>query len=197
MDGYKLPELPPPLPPVERLEAAEAFVAATKAIIQYGGDRAFYRPSTDQIHMPDDTSWTGTDTMTPAEAHAAVKCHELIHWTMHSSRLNRDMPKRFGDKAYCGEELVAEIGSALICAELGITQDVRPDHAQYLTLYLDLMKSDSKAIFTAAAAAARAVEFLQGLQPKEPEPDGPERPGEAVKAVKAGVSDPSIKTGPA
>ncbi len=174
VDGYTLPDAPPPLPPVERIAIAEAFVAATGAMVKYGGDRAFYSPSTDHIQMPDDTSWTGTDTMTAAESHAAVKCHEVIHWSSHSSRLNRELGKRFGDKQYCAEELIAEVGSCLLAATLGITPDVRADHAQYLAQYFDLMKSDSKAIFSAAAAAARAVDFLQGLQPNQPTPVPPE-----------------------
>ena len=171
VDNYTLPEAPAPLPPVERIAIAEAFIAATKAVIQYGGDRAFYRPSTDTIQMPDETFWTGTDTMTAAESHAAVKLHEIGHWTSHPDRCNRrDLGKRFGDKQYCAEELVAEIFSATMCAELGITQDTRPDHAQYLAQYLALMKSDTKAIFTAAAAAARAADYVKSLQPKPPEP---------------------------
>lgn len=90
VDGFVLPDLPPPLPPVERIAIAEQFIAATKAVIQYGGDRAFYRPSTDTIQMPDDTLWTGTETMTAAESHAATKLHELTHWnssTFSSARL--------------------------------------------------------------------------------------------------------------
>ena len=59
-----------------------------------------------------------------------------------SSGLYRDMGKRFGDHAYAAEELVAEIGAAFLCAELGITQDTRADHAQYLAQWLKLLKDD-------------------------------------------------------
>jgi antirestriction protein ArdC len=173
VDGWTPAAAPAPLPPVERIAAAEAYFAATGAQFIYGGERAFYRPSTDSIHMPDDTLWTGTTTMTAAESHAAVKAHELVHWSGHPSRCDRQLTNRFGDKAYCAEELIAEIGSCLLAAKLGITADLRPDHAQYLALYLELMKADSKAIFTAAAAAQRAIEFLDGLQPSGPAPDRP------------------------
>jgi hypothetical protein len=173
VDGYTPAAAPEPLPPVERIAIAEAYFAATGATFVYGGERAFYRPATDTIQMPDDTLWTGTATMTAAESHAAVKAHELVHWSGHPSRCDRQLANRFGDKAYCAEELVAEIGSCLLAAKLGITADVRPDHAQYLALYLELMKADSKAIFTAAAAAQRAIEFLDGLQPSAPAPDRP------------------------
>ena len=80
-------------------------------------------------------------------------------------RLGREMGKRFGDYAYAAEELVAEIGSAFLCSELGITQDTRADHAQYLANWLKLLKDDNRAIFTAAAKASEAVTYLTSLQP--------------------------------
>ncbi len=87
------------------------------------------------------------------------------HWSGAKHRLARDMGKRFGDVAYAAEELVAEIASAFLCAELGITQDTRADHAQYLAQWLKLMKSDSRAVFAAAAKASEAVAYLKRLQP--------------------------------
>jgi antirestriction protein ArdC len=75
------------------------------------------------------------------------------------------MGKRFGDAAYAAEELVAEIASAFLCSELGITKDTRADHAQYLAHWLKLLKDDSRAIFTAAAKASEAVAYLKRLQP--------------------------------
>ncbi len=65
------------------------------------------------------------------------------------------------------EELVAELGAAFVCADLGITPEVMPEHASYLAAWLKVMKADNKAIFTAAAQAERAAEFLQQLQPSE------------------------------
>ncbi|MCZ7593674.1 MAG: zincin-like metallopeptidase domain-containing protein [Hyphomicrobium sp.] len=152
--------------PVERIAAADRFIRNTEARIAHGGDRAFYRPSTDTIHMPDEALFCGTDTMTRSEAYFAVLGHECIHWSGAEKRLNRTFGKRFGDHAYAAEELVAEIGSAFLCAELGITEGTpRPDHAQYLSQWLTLLKSDSRAIFTAAARASDAVAYLKKLQP--------------------------------
>jgi len=170
VDNFALPEAPPPLGPLERIQAAETFVANTGATIVEGGERACYVPSRDEIHMPDEALFTGTETMSRAESYAAVKLHEALHWTSHASRLNRELGKRFGDHQYAAEELIAEIGSALICAELGVSQDVRADHAQYLAHWLQIMKADAKAIFTAAAAAERAADFLKGLQPPGADP---------------------------
>lgn len=165
VDGYTLPDAPQPLGAIDRIEAADRFFSATGALIQHGGDRAFYRPSTDTIHMPDESLFCGTDTMTRSESYFAVLGHETIHWSGSDKRLAREFGKRFGDAAYAAEELVAEIGSAFLCAELGITEgEPRADHAQYLSQWLTLLKSDSRAVFTAAARASEAVAYLRKLQ---------------------------------
>lgn len=161
VDGYSLPAAPESLGPIERLAAVDRFVRATGASIEHGGDSAYYRPSSDQIQMPDEGLFCGTETMSRSEAYYAVLAHELTHWSGASSRLNRDMGKRFGDAAYAAEELVAEIASAFLCSELCITQDTRADHAQYLANWLQILKHDNRAIFTAAARASEAVAFLK------------------------------------
>jgi antirestriction protein ArdC len=70
------------------------------------------------------------------------------------------------------EELVAELGSAFLCADLDLTPEVREDHAAYIEHWLKVLKQDKRAIFTAAAHAQRAVDFLHSLQPQPaPEPD--------------------------
>ena len=114
--------------------------------------------------MPDEGLFCGTDTMTRDEGYYAVLLHELLHFSGHPSRCNRDLSKRFNKAEVAAEELVAEIGAAMLCAETGVTQDTRADHAQYLANWLQLLKSDSKAIFTAAAKASQAVTWLKGRQ---------------------------------
>jgi antirestriction protein ArdC len=107
------------------------------------------------------------ETFSDAESHAATLGHELVHWTKHPSRLNRDLGrKRWGDEGHAAEELVAEIGSAFLCADLCITPDVREDHAAYVAEWLKVLKNDSKAIFTASSHASQAVDYLHSLQPK-------------------------------
>ncbi len=165
VEDYLEPAAPEPLGPIVRMAAADRFIAATGAKIEHGGERAFYRPSTDTIHMPDEGLFCGTDTMTRDEGFFAVLLHEITHWTASKGRCDRDLSKRFDKAAIAAEELVAEIGSALLCAELGVTQDVRADHAQYIANWLELLKRDPKAIFTAAAKASQAVTYLKSLQP--------------------------------
>jgi len=165
VDGFAPPALPEPPPTViETIERAEAFVAATGAIIHHGGSRAFYRPSTDDIHLPPREAFIGTPTSTAAEAYYSTKLHELTHWSGIESRCNRQFGKRFGDDAYAIEELVAELGAAFLCADLGITDAPRADHAQYLDSWLRVLKADKKAVFTAASKASQAVDFLAAFQ---------------------------------
>ena len=94
------------------IEAAETFVVKTGAIVHHGGSRAFYRPSTDCIHLPPREAFVGSLTSSPAESYAATKLHELIHWTSAEARCNRQLAKRFGDDAYAMEELVALSGQS-------------------------------------------------------------------------------------
>jgi antirestriction protein ArdC len=94
----------------------------------------------------------------------------MTHWTKAPERLDRDFGrKRFGDAGYAMEELVAELGAAFLCADLGLSPEPREEHAAYLHHWLTVMKADKRAIFSAAAHAQRAVDFLHGLQPKEQE----------------------------
>jgi antirestriction protein ArdC len=164
VDGFTPPALETPLVTViTPIERAEAFVAATGASIAHGGGRAFYRPSTDSIQLPPREAFIGTATSTPAESYYSTLLHELSHWTSAEGRCNRQLGKRFGDQAYAAEELIAELGAAFLCADLGITDEPRADHAQYLASWLSVLKTDKKAIFTAASKASEAAAFLEAL----------------------------------
>jgi antirestriction protein ArdC len=164
VDGYEAPALPEPKDPVQVIDAAERFVTGTGATIRHGGTRAFYRPSDDTIQMPERERFLGTETSTATESYYATLLHELTHWTGHDRRCDRQFGKRFGDDAYAMEELVAELGAAFLCADLGVTLTPRPDHAAYIDNWLKVLKADKKAIFTAASAAAKATDYLAGLQ---------------------------------
>lgn len=146
--------------PAQLVEQAEAFFRATGANVHHGGDRAFYAPGPDQITLP------APETFWDKESYEATKAHEIIHWTGHTSRLDRQFDrKRFGDEGYAMEELVAELGSAFLCADLGITPEPRPDHAAYLGSWLKLFNRDTRALFTASADSVKACDFLHQLQP--------------------------------
>ena len=164
VDGYAI-ETPETADPFEIITAAETFVNATGAAITHGGDRAFYRPSTDSIQLPKRESFVGTRTSSPAESYYSTVLHELTHWTAPAHRCDRQLGKRFGDQAYAMEELVAELGAAFLCADLQVTAEPRLDHAQYLASWLTVLKADKKAIFTAASKASAAASYLAGSEP--------------------------------
>jgi antirestriction protein ArdC len=144
-----------PLPGrTEILPQVEAVIAATGADFRIGGEMAFYSPSHDFIQVP------------PQEAYFEpinwyrTKLHELGHWTGHVSRLDRNFSGRFSNDAYAREELVAELCSAFLCAELGVAPTVR--HTDYLGAWLAVLKGDNRAIFQAASMASRAADFIMG-----------------------------------
>lgn len=159
---YQLAEQPKEK--LERIEHAEVFFAHTKAEIRTGGNRAYYAMEPDYVQMPP------FETFRDAESHAATLAHELTHWTRHPSRLNREFGrKKWGDEGYAMEELVAELASAFICADLAITPEVREDHAAYIANWLTVLKDDKRAVFTAASHASKAVDYLHSLQPQATE----------------------------
>lgn len=151
---------PPALAPAARITRADRFFAATGADIRHGGTRAYYAEGPDYVQMPP------FETFRDAESHAATLAHELTHWTKNGKRLARDFGRvRHGDEGYAKEELVAELGSAFLCADLEITPEVREDHAAYIAFWLEALKNDKRLIFSAAAHAQRAADYLHGLQP--------------------------------
>lgn len=175
VDGFIIEPAAPRADLTTRLAHVDAYIAATGADIRYGGQRAFYRHRSsngegDFIQMPDLALFTGTATTTPTEARYSTELHELGHWAGASHRLNREFGERFGDNAYAFEEIVAELASAFNCAHLEITNTPRADHAQYIAHWLEILKGDKKAIFTAASLASQTISYLDRLQPKESAP---------------------------
>jgi antirestriction protein ArdC len=164
-----LPELyytrpQPTFDPPRRIEHAESFFAHTGADIRIRGDRAYYAVDADYIAMPP------LEAFTDAESYYATLGHESCHWTRHGSRLDRDLGRKsHGDEGYAREELVAELGSAFLCADLELTPLVRDDHASYIASWLEVLKNDKRAIFQAASHAQKAVDYLHSLQPQRTE----------------------------
>lgn len=144
--------------PVER---AEAWIAASQAVINYEGNRAFYSPKVDQIWMPPKSVF-------PDQVDFySVLCHELVHWTSHMSRLDRPNQNQKSSNEYAFEELIAELGAAFGCARLGLSVEPRADHGAYLAHYVALMRADPMVLVKAATKAQQAVEFIEGFQPPE------------------------------
>ncbi|MCG3774348.1 MAG: DNA primase TraC [Nitrospira sp.] len=147
----------PPNPSSERgiwspIDEAERLITKSRAVVVHGGSYAFYQPNADRIHLPEKNQFPEGD------SYYATALHELVHWTGHPARLNRELSRRFGEASYAIEELVAEMGSAFLCAHCGING--KEQHASYLQSWLSVLKSDKRAIFT---AAVQAPEYLSRL----------------------------------
>jgi antirestriction protein ArdC len=174
--------VPPINQGIDRDDRLERFFAATSAAIRHGGDTAFYSPGRDLVQMPE------IGRFRDSESYYATLAHEMTHWTRHPSRLDRDLGgKRFGDAGYAREELVAEIGAAFLCADLGITPETREDHAAYIGTWLKALRDDKRAIFTAASHAQRATDHLHGYQPLTRQAES--------QAIAATLPDPAASAG--
>lgn len=151
----------------ERIQEAEDILKAyTKRegikMDEWGGDRAYYSPSDDEIHLPKLSSFP------LVEEYYSTKAHECIHSTGHEKRLNRGYGSKFGSKSYAREELVAEMGATYLMNLLGIeTKNTFDNSVAYLNNWKQVIKEDERAIVVAAGKAQKAVEFLLGCSVEE------------------------------
>lgn len=143
--------------PEGREAELDAYFAAIPVNLRHLGCEAYYEPTTDRVTMPPASLFSGFD------HYYATLAHELSHWTGHSSRLARDLKNRFGTAAYAAEELVAELSSAMLGAELGLPVTHLDSHASYIEHWLKLLREDDRAILTAAAKAEEASSLLLKL----------------------------------
>lgn len=160
IEGLEVPEsvVNEPLPHDEIINDFVAFGNAysehTNVQIKYSGQEAFYRPSTDEIVMPEISRFH------TSSAFGSTLAHEIAHSTGHKKRLNRDKNLfKTSKENYAFEELVAEITSAIVCAEFGLSGE-HVNHASYLKSWLKALKNDKTYIFKAAAAASKAHQFM-------------------------------------
>ena len=142
-----------PINPERRRERLDTFFASLGIDIRHGGNEAYYVLAEDYIQMPP------FEQFHDAEAYYTTLAHESVHWTRHADRLNRKFRGSY-QVPYAKEELVAEIGSAFLSAELGIAPAIREDHADYIGAWLRVLEDDNKAIFRAASHATKAVEWI-------------------------------------
>lgn len=131
----------------------EAFIKQTGAVVTHHGGQASYNPATDVIALPEMARFD-------SQGHYyATLFHELVHWTGGAGRLDRfKKNERFGLEQYSREELVAEIGAAMLCRRFAI--DLLPESASYITNWLKTLKEDKSLIISAASRAEKAMDFL-------------------------------------
>ncbi|EPQ5777148.1 ArdC family protein [Citrobacter koseri] len=153
IDGLPLTaEAASPVEIFEPLPQAEKLFHNSGATIIEKGQNAFFMPSTDEVWLPE------RQLFSDAANFYATGLHELVHWSGGKSRLNREMKGKFGSEGYAAEELVAELGSAFLMADLGIVGEVQ--HESYIASWLKTLKNDKRYIFKAASAASKAHRYL-------------------------------------
>jgi antirestriction protein ArdC len=148
----------PPPPPGTIEPDVETLIKNSGVTFRIGGDRAFYAPVEDYVQVPPPAAF-----FEPINWHRTA-LHELGHASGHPSRLNRDLSGRFGTRKYAFEELIAEIAAAFSCAALGIVPTVR--HADYIGVWLEVLREDNRAIVRAASQASRVADYLLSFLPE-------------------------------
>jgi len=156
-EGLKaLLELPPAFP----IESAESLVSGMPNPPAFEQDsRASYIPSLDVVTMPSRKAFASQ------EEYYSTLFHELTHSTGHAKRLERegfDVPQQFGSESYSKEELIAEMGSAMLCGVAGIEQSTLANSAAYLKTWIARLRADSKLVISAASAAQKAADYIRG-----------------------------------
>lgn len=163
-EGLNLPAMPePPTVDWDSCAAADSIVSRLNLSggLTHAGDSAYFRPSTDAIVMPAMAAFDSR------ENYYATLLHESVHASGHDSRLKRITPARFGSEEYAFEELVAELGAAMLCAHCGIDGDLR--HAGYIESWLKALRNDKKFILSASAKAQQAMDYLTNTNVNESE----------------------------
>jgi antirestriction protein ArdC len=161
VDGYVPQNVPVQRPERERIARAEFFYRNLNIDTRFGGDEAYYMPSGDYVQVPpyhqfrDDIGFY------------AVLLHEGAHASGAPHRLNRDLSGRFGSEAYAMEEMIADWAACLACMTLELAPEPRPDHAQYINSWLNVLKRDKRAMFTAAREAQRIADWMWEQQISE------------------------------
>src|SRR6266436_4396833 len=153
--------------PVASIEQCEAIVAGMPNRPKFEqSDRAWYRPSTDSVGMP------ARGLFTSPEEYYSTLFHELTHSTGHASRIGREGIEQlntFGSESYSKEELIAEMGAAMLCGVTGISPATIPNSAAYLKHWIEVLKSDSKLLVSAASQAQKAADYIRNTSAKSEE----------------------------
>ena len=162
MDGVPAKEMPM-IDVNDRIEKAEAILDywnANESKIVYGGSQAFYRPSTDEVHLPEREKFKST------QSFYDTALHEIGHSTGHESRLSRDLSGGFGSQSYAMEELRAEIASIFMAQDLGIepSEDRLQNNAAYIQSWKDEIKENPNALFTAIADAEKIARYVSSKE---------------------------------
>jgi antirestriction protein ArdC len=148
-------------PAIGSIESCDAIVCGmpNRPVVK-DSDRAWYRPSTDEVGIPD------KETFHSSEGFYATLFHELAHSTAHPSRVGRPevmQNQNFGSGDYSREELIAEMSSAMLCGVAGISPATVENSAAYLRSWISALRGDSKLVVAAASAAQKSADYIRGI----------------------------------
>jgi antirestriction protein ArdC len=156
-EGVAVPNATPIVNPIEECERIVRQMPNPPAMQQDG--RAWYRPSTDTVGMPSRSAFNSS------EEYYSTLFHELTHSTGHSKRVGREGIEKlntFGSESYSKEELIAEMGAAMLSGIAGTERKTLSNSAAYLRSWIDVLKSDSRMVVSAASQAQKAADYIQG-----------------------------------
>ena len=142
------------------IERAEQLLKDSGAVINHGGNEAYYQKNRDEIQLPLREQFDNET------QYYAVALHEVGHWSGHESRLNRPMEGKFGSEAYAREELRAEIASLMLGSELKIGHNFG-QHAAYVNSWVKILKDEPFELFRASADAQKIFDFVTGIGQKQ------------------------------
>ncbi len=146
--------------PVDPDLLVKKLITNSEAEIAVGGDRALYNIITDVIKIPELARFKNETGYTSLEKFNSTLLHELIHWTGHETRCKREIFNSVGSPAYAFEELVAELGSAILSTMLNRRVYPRLDHAHYLNSWLNVLEQDFSYFMEALELARYSIFWL-------------------------------------
>jgi antirestriction protein ArdC len=161
-DGIAIPQSKPVVNPIAECERIVAGMPNPPAIVQDA--RAWYRPSNDTVGIPSRQAFRS------AEEYYSTLFHELTHSTGHSSRIGREGIERlntFGSESYSKEELIAEMGAAMLAGVASIERRTISNSTAYLQSWVNVLKSDARMVVFAASQAQKAADYIQGARQNE------------------------------
>jgi antirestriction protein ArdC len=162
VEGYEITI--PEKSDISVIARADNLLEASGADIRHGPGGAYYAVIGDYINLPCPEDFKATDASTATQNYYSIALHELTHWSGSANRLDRFAGWKAGTETEAFEELIAELGSVMLCAMLcamcGVESTVRADHAHYIAHWLKALKNDRKCIFRAASAAQKAADYL-------------------------------------
>ena len=144
----------------ERVEAILSYWDQNESKIVYGGSQAYYKASSDEVHLPKRADFKSM------QEFYSTALHEIGHSTGHETRLNRDLSGGFGSEKYAMEELRAEIASIFMEQDVGIeaSEGRLQNNAAYLQSWKEEIKENPNALFTAITDADKIAKYVSGKE---------------------------------